>query len=62
MLKDLPKSVLVVLKLHNDYEGTTKDVLFNVTQDIVEEMEVKVRSEANFSVLLYSMGKARNSL
>ena len=62
MLKDLPKSVLVVLRLHNDYEGTTKDVLFNVIQDIVEEMEVDVRSEANSSVLIYSTGKARNSL
>ena len=62
MLKDLPKSVLVVLKLHNNYERTTKDVLFNIIQDVVEEMEVDVRSEANFFVLLYSTGKERNSL
>lgn len=27
MLKDLPKSVSVILKLYNDYEGMTKDVL-----------------------------------
>ena len=27
LLKDLPKSVSVILKLYNDYEGMTKDVL-----------------------------------
>lgn len=62
LLKDLLKSVSVVLKLHNDYEGMTKDVLFNAIQDIVEEMEVDVRIEANYSVLLFTTGKVRNTL
>ncbi|XP_067020202.1 uncharacterized protein [Acropora muricata] len=57
LLKDLPKSVSVILKLHNDYAAMTKDVLFNVIQDVVEAMEIDVRSEANFSVLLFSTGK-----
>ena len=52
----------VVLKLHNNYEGKTKDVLFNAIQDVVEEMEVDVRSKANFSVLLLTTGKVRNTL
>ena len=52
----------VVLKLHNDYEGMTKAVFFNVIQDVVEVMEVDVRSEANFSVLLFSTGKVRKIL
>lgn len=43
LLKDIPKSVSVVLKLHNNYEGKTKDVLFNAIQDVAEEMEVDVR-------------------
>ena len=62
LLKDLPKSVSVILKLHNDYEEMTKDVLFNAIQDVVEEMVVDVRSEANFSVLLFTTGKVRNRL
>ena len=57
LLKDLPKSVSVILKLHNDYAAMTNDVLFNVIQDVVEAMEIDVRSEANFSVLLFSTGK-----
>ena len=60
--KDIPKSVSVVLKLHNNYEGKTKDVLFNAIQDVVEEMEVDVRSKANFSALLLTTGKVRNTL
>ena len=44
LLRDIPKSVSVVLKLHNNYEGKTKDVLLNAIQDVVEEMEVDVRS------------------
>ena len=62
LLKDIPKSVSVVLKLHNNYEGKTKNVLFNAIQDVVEEMEVDVRSKANFSVLLLTTGKVRNTL
>ena len=62
LLKDIPKSVSVVLKLHNNYEGKTKDVLFNAIQDVVEEMEVDVRSKANFSALLLTTGKVRNTL
>ena len=62
MLKDLAKSVLVVLKLHNDYKGMIKDVLFNVINDIVEEMEVDARSKAILLVLLYSTRKERDSL
>lgn len=62
LLKDLPKSVSVILKLYNDYEEMTKDVLFNAIQDVVEEMVVDVRSEANFSVLLFTTGKVRNRL
>ena len=62
LLKDIPKSVSVVLKLHNNYEGKTKDVLLNAIQDVVEEMEVDVRSKANFSALLLKTGKVRNKL
>ena len=62
LLKDIPKSVSVVLKLHNNYEGKTKDVLLNTIQDVVEEMEVDVRSKANFSALLLKTGKVRNKL
>ncbi|PFX13601.1 hypothetical protein AWC38_SpisGene22299 [Stylophora pistillata] len=54
--KDLPRSISVVLKLHNDYQRMTKDVLFNAVQDVVEEMKVDVRSEASFSVL-FTTGK-----
>lgn len=62
LLKDIPKSVSVVLKLHNNYKGKTKDVLFNAIQDVAEEMEVDVRSKANFSALLLTTGKVRNTL
>lgn len=62
LLKDIPKSVSVVLKLHHNYEGKTKDVLFNAIQDVAEEMEVDVRSKANFSALLLTTRKVRNTL
>lgn len=62
LLKDIPKSVSVVLKLHNNYKGKTKDVLFNAIQDVAEEMEVDVRGKANFSALLLTTGKVRNTL
>lgn len=62
LLKDIPKSVSVVLKLHNNYKGKTKDVLFNAIQDVAKEMEVEVRSKANFSALLLTTGKVRNTL
>ena len=62
LLKDIPKSVSVVLKLHNNHEGKTKDVLFNAIQDVAEEMEVDVRSKANFSALLLTTRKVRNTL
>ena len=35
---------------------------FDAIQDVVEEMEVDVRNEANFSVLLFTSGKVRNRL
>ena len=62
LLKDIPKSVSVVLKLHNNYKGKTKDVLFNAIQDVAEEMEVDVRGKANFSALLLTTGNVRNTL
>lgn len=60
LMREVPKSVSVVLKLHCDYQHMTKDALFSTIQDVVEEMGLDVRSEANFSVLLFTTGKVRN--
>lgn len=48
LLREVPKSVSVVLKLHHDYKQMTKDTLFSAIQDVVEEMGLDVRGEVNF--------------
>ena len=42
------------------WDDMTKDELFISIQEVVEQRDLDVRTEANFSVLPFSTGKIRN--
>ena len=56
-LTESPKSIGVIIKLHEQFLKMTKDPLFKEIESFVQPLGLDVRSEANYAVLLYSTGK-----
>jgi hypothetical protein len=61
-LPSLLKSVGVVIELHKEFENFRNDKLFGEAAEMVEnahELEMDVRAQCNYSLLLYSTFKVQ---
>ena len=59
LLKSAPKSLGAIIRLHEAYESMTESPLFKVIEEEIQALELDVRTQSNFAVLLYSTGKVQ---
>lgn len=57
LLQTAPKSVGVLVKLHEAFTSMTKSPLFKNIEEEIEGFDLDVRTQSNFAVLLFSTGK-----
>ena len=59
LLNDAPKSISVIIRLHDDFKNMMTDELFDDIQTYMADLNSKldVRSEINLAALLYATGK-----
>jgi hypothetical protein len=57
LLVEVPKSISVIIKLHNDFKNMMTDALVDQIQTFMATNKLDVRSEINLAALLYSTGK-----
>ena len=57
LLAEVPKSISVIIKLHNDFKNMMIDPLFDQIQTFMTTTKLDVRSEINLAALLYATGK-----
>lgn len=57
LLQSAPKSLGVITRLHEAYENMTDSPLLKAIEEEIQALELDVRTQSNFAVLLYSTGK-----
>lgn len=57
LLKESPKSIGVILRLHDDFLNMADDPLMEEIEGHLEPLGLDVRSEENVAALMYSTGK-----
>ena len=57
LLKSAPKSIGVLVKLHEAFTKMTESPLFKDVEEEIHGLDLDVRSQSNFAVLLFSTGK-----
>jgi hypothetical protein len=58
LLKELPRSISVMIKLHDDFINMSMDKLFATIEEILVNYNLPdPRSQMNIAVLLFATGK-----
>jgi hypothetical protein len=58
LLKELPRSISVMIKLHDDFINMSKDKLFATIEEILVNYNLPdPHSQMNIAVLLFATGK-----
>ena len=59
LLQSAPKSVNVIIKLHEAFESMSRSPLFKTIEEEIQALDLDVSMQSNFAVLLYSTGKVQ---